>query len=191
MLVQDSLPVHIWQPLRETPSTKESAENTINIVVSAIEVKDRILLAQCSCPKTTLRKQLHDKFMSHVPPRASPLLLARTGHLGLHSCHNPSSGKNNRARKHINQRTRKGGGKTAGGGPPENSARPSSPRYVSQPRPPMPCHVSYEVPYKLPEFPSGDPLKKQFWGSPRMVSKGPSLRGFVPPAVLPPLAQPR
>ena len=72
------------------------------------------------------------------------------------------------------QRTPKGrggGGKTGGGGakltrrpPTENCFRPPSPRYVP---PPPHCHLSYEVPYKLPEFPSVDPLKNTF----RRVSK--------------------
>ena len=83
----------------------------------------------------------------------------------------------------------KGGGKTAGGGqnltrrpPTENSFRPPSPRYV--PSPP-PCHFSYEAPYKLPEFPSGDPLKSSFRRVSKMISKGHPCE-VLPPPLLPP-----
>ena len=82
----------------------------------------------------------------------------------------------------------KRGGETSRGDPPRKTV--SDPPHLST-FPPLPCHFSYEAPYKLPEFPSGDLLKNTFRRVSKNGSKGPSLRGFPPLFCLPPLARPR
>ena len=94
-----------------------------------------------------------------------------------------------------NQRTPKGGAKQRGGAKPHKEnphgkqfPTPPSPRYI-----PPPNVISLiKSLTNTQNFPQVTPSKTVFGGSPKMVSDGPSLRGFAPPAVFPPpLARPR
>ena len=80
----------------------------------------------------------------------------------------------------------KGGGKTAGGGGAKpHDEKPHRKQFPTPPHlgtlPPPQCHFSYKVPYKLPEFPSGDPLGNSF----RRVSKN-GFRWAILPRFCPP-----
>ena len=95
----------------------------------------------------------------------------------------------------VSRERQRGGGNSGGGAKPheETPHGKQFPTPLTSVRfPPSQCHFSYEAPYKLPEIPSGDPLKNSF----RRVSKNGFPRGHpcevLPrPAVLPPpLARP-